>query len=626
MLDAECIYSKGFSDGLRPDPQIDFVEWANTKMRLQRESSVEPGQYRTSRTPYVVEILYELSPQSPTQEVVVIKPTQFGFTVLGNIVLFGTADLYPAPCMFAMPTDAMVQKHSKKKVAPALKEIPCLREKIPENKSRDSGNTILLKEFPGGSWTFTGTNSPVSARSDSIKILILDDLDGFAQEMGVEGDYTLLENRTDAFGKRKKIYKNSTPTIAGISHIEREFKESSQGHYSVACPHCGEYQYLVFGSKDSKYGLKFKHNSANEVTEVWYLCEHCGGRIEEHQKTEMFKTAKYIHKYPDRKKRGFKINSLYSPPGWVSWAQVAEEFLKAGKNKQKLKRWLNTRMAETFDEAGSQPDWTKLKARCDPYEFNTVPAGGKLVTAGVDTQDNRLVVVIRAWGQGEESWLVYRCELMGDPIEQDVWNQLDGLLNRTYRHVCGAELRIISMGVDTQGHRTQPTYNYCRVRGPVVFALQGASKPGRPIVGRPSLQDVTWQGQTIKNGVQLWPIGTDTAKSVIYARLGLLPDPVKPENNYGVYHWPMGTDDEYFQQLTAEKLVTKFDKKGYAKQEWVNVRPGNRNDFLDAEVYCYAAAIRAGLERIDFDKIILKTEKIEVKDRPKPKREKANRW
>jgi len=625
VLNADTIYSEAFSNGLRPDPQIDFVEWANTKMRLQRESSVEPGHYRTSRTPYVEEILHELSPQSSTTEAVAIKPTQFGFTVLGNILLFGTADLYPAPCMFAMPTEAMAQKHSKKKVAPALKEIPCLRDKVRPAKAKDSGNTILLKEFPGGSWTFTGTNSPVSARSDSIKILILDDLDGFVMEMGDEGDYTLLENRTDAFGKRKKIYKNSTPTIAGVSHIEREFKDSSQGHYQLACPRCGKYQYLVFGGKDTAYGLKFKHNSANEVTEIWYVCEHCGGRIEEHEKTEMFKTGKYVHKFPERRKRGFKINSLYSPPGWVSWAQVAEEFLKAGNNKQKLKRWTNTRMAEAFDEAGSRPDWVKLKARCEPYKIMTVPAGGKLITCGFDTQDNRLPVVIRAWGKGEENWLIWQGELMGDPAQQAVWDQLDGLLNRTYQHESGAQLRILSMGGDTQGHRTQAVYNYCRQRDPIVFALQGASKAGRPVIGRPTLQDVTWQGETIKDGVQLWPIGTDTAKSVIYSRFNLIANP-EFDSNPGVYHWPMGTDDEYFQQITAEKLVTGFDRNGYAKQEWKNVRSGGRNDFFDAEVYCYAAAVRAGLERIDFDKIILNPEKVVEKHRPKPKQEKGSRW
>jgi len=602
VLSATEIYNDAFSKGFKPDPRVDFVDWANEKMQLTSESSVEPGKYRTSRTPWVEEILRELSPQSATQEVVVIKPTQMAFTTIANIVLFATADLYPGPCLMAMPTDAMAIKHSKKKIAASLKMIPCLKNKVREAKSRDSGNTILLKEFPGGSWTFTGSNSPTSARSDSVKIVILDDLDGFVQDMGGEGDYTLFQNRADAFGTRKKIYKNSTPTNTETSHITKEFKSSSQGHYSVACPRCGKYQYLIFGGKESDFGLKFKHNDSNEVTEVYYVCQHCGGRIEEYQKTDLFKTAKYIHKHPDRKKRGFKINSLYSPLGWVSWAQVAEEFLAAGKNQRKLKRWTNTRMAEPFEEKGARPDWQLLKSRCEPYQPLTVPEGGLFLTAGVDTQDNRLALVVKAWGLGEESFVVYYTELFGDPGQAAVWDQLDTMLSMPYKHALGPELYISSTAIDTGGHHTHDVYNYVRRKGNRVIAIKGASTPGKPVLGRPTLQDVNFRGTVIKSGIQLWPVGTDIAKGIIYNRLNLTLDG-DGSTPPGYVHFYIGLNDDYFSQLTAEKLITQYDKNGYPQKKWVVVTEDKRNEAIDCEVYAYAAAIHSGIARMNWDSL-----------------------
>lgn len=619
-------YTRSYRNGLKPDPRITFVEWANTKMKLTKESSVEPGQYRTSRTPWVEEILLELSPQSATQEVVVIKPTQFGFTTLANIILFGTADLYPGPCMMALPTDDMAKKHSKKKVTSSLKAIDCLKDKIKESKSRDSGNTILLKEFPGGSWTFTGSNSPASARSDSIKILILDDLDGFVQDMGKEGNYKLFENRTDAFGERRKIYKNSTPIDKESSHITKEFEQSSQGYFQVPCPYCGAYQYLEFGGKDVDHGIKFKHNDSNEVTEIWYICKYCYGRIEEYHKNKILSYGKYIHKFPERKKRGFKINSLYSPLGWLSWERIANEFLEAGKNKQKIQRWVNTRMAEPFEDAGKQPEWNKLFARCEPYKPFTVPEYCKILTLGCDVHDNNLTIVLRAWGKGEESALVYAGVLYGNVLKPEVWDQLKQIATRTYEHASGAKLRIVSGGIDSSdGSHKQSVYNFCRMNAPVFFPLKGSSTRGKQIINKPSNQDVEWNGQTIKNGIQLWPIGTDTAKSTIYSRLNI------EGTGQGVYHWYEGLSEEYFLQLTAEKLITKFIK-GYPVTEWHNVRTTGGNHFLDAEVYAYAAALRAGIELIDFDKIKLISQKdmiikkdIENKNIKKSRREAPKR-
>ena len=589
-----------FRDGLRPDPQINYVEWANTHMRLTKESSVEPGQYRTSRTPYVEEPLLELSPQSPTQEVVFVKPTQIGATVLGNIFLFGIAHLYPGPAMMGMPTDDMAKKHSKKKVAPSVKAIPVLRDKIKQEKSRTSGNTLLLKEFPGGSWTFTGSNSPTSARSDSVRYLILDDYDGFVPEAGNEGaPGKLFKKRTDAFGTKRKIYTNSTPTLAGASNIEKEWETSSQGKYHVPCPHCDGMQYFIFGGKDFKHGIKFTRDTLGGVIDVWYICEHCHARIDEWQKTEMMIAGAYVHKHPERKKRGFKINSLYSPFGWLSWESVVEEFLEAAVDLKRgdslgMKVWTNTRMADTWEEDGEQPEWVSLTTRAESYKTLEVPVGGYLLCAGVDTHDNRLDVTVKAYGPGEESWLVYWGSIWGDPEVLKTWEQLDDILYRPYPHASGATLHIVSMAIDTGGHRAQAVYNYARARTPRVIAVKGASTRGKPIINRPKPVDVDVRGKVIKGGVDLWSIGTDTAKGTIYNRLKL----VKPGPGYCHFH--IGLEDEYYLQLTAEKLVKRY-VKGFQMYEWVNTRAANHA--LDCEVYCLAAAYRAGMQTINWPSI-----------------------
>lgn len=587
-------FLEGFCQGLKPDPDITITQWADERRWLAKEGSNESGKYRSSRTPWMIEIMDELSPSSPTQEVVAIKPTQMGFTEVGNNLIMAVADIFPGPCMMAFPTDKIATKHSKKKFSKSVKEMPCLKGKIKPVRSKDSGNTILEKDFPGGSVIFTGSNSPVSARHDSIRFLILDDFDGFEQDVGGEGaPGDLYRKRTDSYGKRRKIYINSTPTNAGVSNIDREYQSSSQGLFCVPCPHCGEYQYLEWGGKGFDYGIKFTHDDDNQIIDIWYMCKYCKGRINETDKEKMFPKGKYIHKYPHREVRGFKVNSLYSPLGWVSWKQIAKEFLKIGKNKEKLKAWINTRLAEVFEEEGDQPDWTILKARVEPYQMLTVPNQVLMLTMGTDTQDNRLVTVVRGWGKYEESWLIYFGELFGDPQEQEVWNQHDHLLNYPFPRSDGSILYITSAMVDSGGHRTQAVYNYCRMRNPRVVAIKGASEKNKPIVGRPTKQEFNWKGEVIPNGVELWPLGTDNAKETIYSRLKLKEGP-------GCYHWPMGTNDDYFMQLTAEKHVTRF-KKGFPVMEWVKINA--RNDALDTEVYAYCAAIRAGLSFINWDQL-----------------------
>jgi len=245
--------------------------------------------------------------------------------------------------------------HSKQKLQPTIDATPRLRGKIKENRVRDSGNTITVKEFPGGILFLSGSNSGAFFRSKSVRFLFLDDLDGFEADVGGEGDPAdLARKRTDSFGRRKKIMEVSTPTIKGVSRIERSFLESDQRYYEVPCPHCGTYQRLVWGGDEADFGLKFTRDPEGKVSDVWYQCAACHARIDEHHKSEMLEHGRWTPTYPDRPKRGYQLSSLYSPLGWVSWTQIVEEFLDSKSSRERLKAWRNTRLGEPFEEQGDR--------------------------------------------------------------------------------------------------------------------------------------------------------------------------------------------------------------------------------------------------------------------------------
>ena len=622
-------FSNALSIAIKSNPQITFTEWADERFYLPKEAASEHGRYRTSRTPFVREVLDELSPQSPTQVVVVKKPTQCAGTTIGMIFMCGVADLYPGPMMMMMPTDSMCRSFSKKKLANVIKAIPGLRGKIKEPKTRDSNNTILQKDFPGGSWMLSGSNSATSYRSESIKYLIMDDFDGFEIDIEGEGDPAELADRRTGTFPGRKIYINSTTTEKDTSNIERAYEASSQGRFHVPCPHCDHFQYLAWGGADADHGIKFDRDSGGIVSDAWYVCENCHEPIQEHKKPWMLEHGKYVHKFPDRKVRGYMWNALHTPLGWVnSWAYIAQKFLEAKQlldkgNPAKYKTWLNHFMCEAYEESGTRPEWAALKVRCEPYQPLTAPESAKLLTAGIDVQHNRLAVSIFGWGAGEEAALVYHVEIAGDTQHDAVWLQLDALLARGFEHPSGVTLHVLSAGVDAgDGVTTQAVRNYCRHRAPKVFALRGQSTAGKPVIGVPTKQDVIWSGEKIENGVEMWPVGTDTAKATLYQRLMIQqPGP-------GYVHFYIGLADEYFEQLTAEKLVTRF-VKGYPVKEWHNVRGNKRNEAIDCFVYAYAAAIRAGLPFMNFGNPLTGQSKSSGgrrKERPQKQNQKRGRW
>jgi len=531
-----------------------------------------------------------LGPRSGIQEVAFMKATQIGVTEAGNNWIFHTIDVAPCSMMAVFPTDLLAIKHSKQKLSPAIEATPRLRGKVASRRVRDGENTILGKSFPNGYLWMSGSNSGANFRSMTVKNIFLDDIDGFCV-IPTEGDpISLAMKRTDSYGARRKIFFNSTPTEKGSSYIEAVFNGSDQRFYHVPCPLCGHFQVLEWGGKDADFGIRFARDPDGIVVDVWYECAACHGRIEEHEKTGMLEAGRWVPTFPERSRRGYQLSSLYSPVGWVSWKQIVEEFLQAVGNTQKMKVWVNTRRGLPFEERGDQPEWAELKVRSEPYQPLTVPPGVRLLTAGVDVMDTFLTIVVAGWGSSEECWIIYHGELFGDPAQDEIWKQLDAVVQRPFETEGGGRMLIESVAVDSGGHHTQGVYRYARHRFPIIMAVKGSNETNAPLLRKPTDQDVTFMGQTIKGGVQLWSVGTGVAKATIYSRMRI------PAPGPGFIHFPIGLSDAFFLELTAEKHVERIHK-GYARKEWVQIR--SRNHALDGLVYAYAAAIRKGAHLLE---------------------------
>lgn len=568
----------------RPPPDYTVSQWADARRYLSPEASSEPGRWNTDRTPYLRGILDAVS-DPLVEEVDVMSSAQIGKTeVLLNILGYHI-DYDAAPILVVQPTLEMAEAFSKDRLAPMLRDTPAIQGKVKDARARDSGNTLLHKSYPGGQITMAGANSPSSLASRPKRVILMDEVDRYPASAGTEGDpVTLAKKRANTFHNRKFIL-TSTPTIKGISRIERSYEQSDKRKYWVPCPHCGGHQVL-----------KWKQVTWPEKRPdlAHYVCELCDGVINDAHKIQMLKRGEWRAEGEFRGIAGFHLSELYSP--WRKFGQVASDFAKAKGNKELLKAWTNTSLGETWEEqAGEKVEWQNLYARCEPYKPLTVPMSALVLSAGVDTQDNRLAVSIKAWAPGEESFLVWYGEIYGDPGQDKVWGELDEILFRTYEHESGTEMHITATAVDSGGHHTQAVYAYCRARADRnVIAIKGSSTPGTPVRGKQSNVDFDHRGKKIAKGATVWILGVDTAKAVIYNRMKLT------ENGPGKMHFYVGLDQEYFEQLTSEKRVTKL-VKGVPRMEWIQTRP--RNEALDCEVYAYAAAIHAGIQRVDWNKL-----------------------
>lgn len=559
---------KEIAKTVAPPKELTVSQWADEYRQLSSEASAEPGQWDTSRAPYQRRIM-DITSDTKVSKVVIMSSAQIGKTEILLNILGYYIDYDPSPMMYLQPTLDMAEAFSKDRLAPMIRDTKVLTNKVGDVKSRTSGNTLLHKQFPGGHITMAGANSPSSLASRPIRILLGDEVDRYPVSAGTEGDPLLLASkRTTTFWNKKEIYV-STPTIKGASRIEKEYEESSMEEWCVYCPSCCELQPYEWPR------INFDKISDTEVdhSTVTMTCRCCGAMHSEHEWKA--RLGKWVAKFPERKKKGFHLNEFAS--AWKKWYEICEDFLTAKKTTETLKVWVNTALGESWEERGDGQDEDVLFDRREEYGCQ-VPEGVLVLTAGIDTQDDRFEIEVVGWGEDEESWGIQYKVIYGDLHKQDVWNELDEYLKSEFEYEDGRKIRISCACQDSGGHFTQEVYKFTKPREVRrVFSIKGKGGESVPFISTVSRNN--------RERAALFTIGVDAGKETIISNLkienegpGYCHFPSEYEKGYGI---------DYFKGITSESLVVKMIN-GVGKAQWVK-KSGVRNEPLDVRNYATAA-------------------------------------
>lgn len=552
--------------GIAPEPQMLVADWAD-QHRILSLASAEPGLWQTTRTPYLREVMNALSVASPYERVVFMKGAQLGGTEAGLNWIGYVIQNAPGIMMMVQPSLDMVRRNTAVRIDPMIDVTPNLRELVALPRSRDAGNSLFRKSFPGGQLVMTGANSAIGLRSTPVRYLFLDEIDGYPADASGEGDpVALAVQRTATFRGRRKIYLVSTPTLKNHSRIESAYLESDQRRYEVPCLHCGDFAPISWARIHWPEGRR---------DQAYLVCEVCGGIHQEYDKPRLLAGGVWrATAQGDGRTAGFHLSALYSP--WESWGEIALEHGQVYRDPPRLQVWTNTKLGESWEDmAGEAVAADPLLARRENWQ-GLLPAGIAALTAGVDVQGDRIEVQVIGWGMDEEAWVIDYRVIWGDPSGPRIWQDVDVFLQTTYPQIGNLpDMPIRAACIDTGGHHTKMAYEFCRTRlARRIWAIKGRGGAGVPVWPR--------RPTRIKGKVPLFIVGVDAVKDVLFARLRLT------ENGPSFVHFSVERDMEYFRQLTAERVVTRFER-GRPIRSWQLCCEGERNKALDTFVYASAA-------------------------------------
>jgi phage terminase large subunit GpA-like protein len=558
---------------IAPRQALTVSQWADSKRILSSKTSAKTGNWRTDRSPLLREPMDCLSARSPVRDVVIILPVQMGKSEIITNAVGYTIDHDPCPIMVAFPGEASMEKFRGQKLGPLIEDTPAVAAALTSTASRNAANRANWKEFAGGNLQLEHAGSPARLKSSSIKRLLVDELDSFATEYkGGDDPVKMLDDRTTAFpGSYKRAY-IGTPDLAGTSRLEYFWAKSDQRRPYVECPHCGEWQPLTW------QGLHWTPDRSY----AWYECRACIERIDERHKPDLIARARWTPENPGARIRGYRANALYYGLGMgLRWIDLVEEWLDAQHDDKKLKTFINSRLAEAWVDQKLRNVNDRLMAdRAESYPLRTAPAPVLEITAGVDSQDNRVAVHIVGWSRRMQSFSLDYVELPGDPELPAVWDALVDLLQRPIEHESGALLRPAAVAIDMGGHRTEAVKNFVRSgRVRRAMAVFGAVSNNAPLLAKPKDVDVTWKGKTDKRGVRTYAVGTVEAKLVLYRRIA---GDAERELEHRMVRFSDQLPVDFLPGLVSEVFnpsKNRFEKKG-----------GARNEVLDTWVYAYAAA------------------------------------
>lgn len=546
-------------EALKPPPDLTVSEWADKHRRLSPESSASPGRWRTEVVEYLREPM-DMIGKPGVDSVTLMTSAQVGKSSFIENVLAYFMHQDPCPMLHVSPTLTSMKMFSKERLAPMLRDTPVLRSLVKDAKSRDSDNTIETKKFPGGNLAMVGSNAPASLASRPVRVVVADEVDRFERSAGTEGDpLKLAIKRTTTFWNRVLVYV-STPGNKGESRIEEEYEAGDQRQRFCPCPDCGHEQVLKWSN--------VIWDSGDPMT-ARYVCEECGSCWNDFQRNVAVRKGRWVAQRPFNGRVSYHLNQLYSP--FARLWETVKEFLDSKDHPEKLKTFVNTVLGETWEEKGAQQEWSDLLSRRQEFTHR-IPAEVTLITVGADTQDDRIELEFIGWGDNYQSYSLDYRVVYGDLSTPHPWEELKKAISEVWDHPVFGEMTPRMTCIDSGGHYTQAVYRFSQIV-PRVTAIKGVSGAGKPMVGKPTRSNL--------GGAQVFPLGVDTLKETVIARLGVT-DPEKP----GYCAFPADRSDDYFRGLTAEKLMTRYHK-GFKKQEWVKVRP--RNEPFDCRVYGTAA-------------------------------------
>lgn len=566
-------------NGLKPLPKTSVSQWADNHRMLSSGISAEPGKWKTSRAPYQKDIMNAFT-EPGIHRVVVKSSSQIGKSDMMNNVIGRFAHLDPCAIMMIQPTIDMAQDYSKTRIAPMIRDTKVLNNLFYDVKSRDANNTILSKVFPGGRLIMCGANSPAGLASRPIRILLADEVDRFPDSAGTEGD------PVDLAAKRMTTFWNScmglfsTPTNEGASRIDEEYLAGTQEEWQHKCPNCGEYHLLRHIDMTVDY-KEIKTPSGKKtviVNDVKWRCPHCGFSFSE---KEMKQTPqKYISRNADALKNGirsFFVNGFTSP--WMTWSKIMREWLEAKGDPEREKVIMNTVFGESYKQKGAFEDEQIFLRRRESYGAE-LPNGVLLLTAAIDTQDNRLEYEVVGWGKEEECWGIRKGIVLGAPNQDRTWKEIDNILDKTYHFADGKGLKVVRTFIDSGGHYTSDVYNYCQKNfHKQRFAIKGRGGPGIPLIYKIA------KANNAKAPLIL--LGVDDGKQQIMDRLSIdSPGPL-------YFHFPQdegikelsnrGYDDLYFKGIISEHKKV-YKRNGVLREVWETTK-NVRNEPLDLRNY-----------------------------------------
>lgn len=572
-----------------PPKRLPLSKWAEKNFVLSAEYSAVSGELRLhgyQREPF------DAFTDPRVSEIVLKVGTQVLKTLLIQAAMAYVAAEDPGPVLISQPKEADAETFSKERLMPMVRDIPALHGKIESSSSRKSSNTTLYKEFPGGSWSIVGAGAPGNAARRSIRYYFGDEVNKYPPSSGNEGSFTdLADERTATFRSRaKRIYACSPTVPEGV--ISRKYEASDQRRPWAACYACGERQ--VLGWQQVTWDHDVPEEDQPETAR--YKCAHCPALWNDIQRWRAADGSVWIAQKPFRGIAGFWLSHLYSP--YKTLGSMVKKWLSVNKAKDQEGRrvFINTNLAEEWVEKGEAPIWRAIydRAIIENLPRGIVPMGGLVITAGADVQKDRIEVSFYAWGRRRESWLIRHEVIAGDPEKPETWAKVDELLNTTFTHAGGRTMSALRFCIDS-GYATNAVYAWARRQGAGrVMVVKGVGYGSAPL-GQPSATDVSVNGKRLKRGVQVWPVSGSILKPQFYGWLGL-EAPIKPSDPFpdGYCHFPQ-MNEEFFEQLVAEELVTKADRNGYRKSEWIKTR--ERNEALDCRIYATAGAISVGIER-----------------------------